>query len=426
MEPDEPRFGGSDLEGGDSSLESRELDPDTLLLSGFKSGAVFAERYRLEELLGAGAMGKVFRALDTESGRRVALKVLHPEQAKKASVLARFRQEARVLRELGHPGIVRILDSGEADGIDYLTMELLEGVDLKRRIQRQGPLTPEALLPVLVQICDALGAAHTQDVVHRDLKPENIFLAEGAEGWTVKVVDFGLSRVTTLDRMTKTGVMLGTPRYMAPEQIRSARDADARTDIYALGVITHEALAGASPFPAGDPGQLLGCVMEGRVLRLEDEQPQVPARLAEVVRRAMAREPRDRFATIGAFAEAFADALGRTTGRSQLAMDEAVDLFADAEDTSKGTLPVDLNEPDAPPTYEPARFTLPPSMPEPPARVAVAPPLTPRRPGLALFAIAFVVVVAVSIAGALLARRYLSAGLAMPVAPLVAERGAAP
>jgi eukaryotic-like serine/threonine-protein kinase len=318
------------------------LDDDTLALSGFKRGAFFAERYQLEELLGVGAMGKVFRAFDTRVDAAVALKVLHPEQAKKDHVLARFRQEARVLRELGHPGIVRILDSGQADGIDYLTMELLEGQNLKDRLRERGPLSPEELLPLLVQACDALGAAHTQDVIHRDLKPENLFLSEREGRPHVKVVDFGLSRVSTVSRMTATGVMLGTPRYMAPEQIRSARDADARTDIYALGVIAHEALAGASPFPAGDQGQLLGCVIEGRVLKLEEQRPAVPPRLGEVVRRAMARDPDDRFATIGAFAEAYAEALGRQTGRSQLLAEGGEDLFVDAEHTQKGSLPVDL------------------------------------------------------------------------------------
>ncbi|MGE0786544.1 MAG: serine/threonine-protein kinase [Sandaracinaceae bacterium] len=398
------------MKPGEPLADSIELDADTLRLSGFKSGAFFADRYRLEELLGVGAMGKVFRAFDQREQRRVALKVLHPEKASKSQVLARFRQEALVLRELGHPGIVRILDSGISEGIDYLTMELLEGTNLKDYIRDHGPMTPEEYLPLLVQVCDALGAAHTQDVIHRDLKPENLFLTESEEGLKVKVVDFGLSRVSNNNRMTKTGVMLGTPRYMAPEQIRSARDVDLRTDIYALGVITHEALAGASPFPAGDAGQLLGCVIEGRILRLEDERPQVPGELANVVRRAMAKDKKDRFATIGAFAEAFAAALGMRSGRSGLTdTSDFQSFFSDAEHTIKGTLPVDLPDEVVPASYERARFTLPPSPPhgeDGAGRDELAPP---QRRGLAVvgFIVLFVVVAALSAASALAIREYL-------------------
>jgi len=403
-----------------------EVDLDTTLrLSGFKKGAFFGERYRIEALLGQGAMGKVFRATDTAEDRLVAVKVLHPELAKKDTVLERFRREAEILRGLGHRGIVRVLDAGQtSDAMEYLVMELLEGRNLKQRLQEDGPMSVDDLLPLLVQVCDALGAAHEQGVVHRDLKPENLFLID--DDAKVKVVDFGLGRMLTDKRMTKTGMMLGTPRYMAPEQIRSAKDADARTDQYALGIICHESLAGASPFPAGDPGQLLGCVMEGRILKLEDERPSVPPNVAAVIRRAMSKDPRDRFATIGAFVEVYAAALGRQTGRSMLAAQGMSDFFALADEPDASgeiEMPPEIQ---APPTYEPPRFTRPPGM---PAEAVAASPETPapavkkrRRPrtklGWALFGIALVVVICLSASIAYGIRAWLRGdfGIATPAA----------
>lgn len=347
MEPEEPDAAAFD---------------QTLVLSGFESGAFFMDRYRIERLLGAGAMGKVFRAIDTVEDRPIALKVLHPDMARKVQVLERFRREAQILRELGHHGIVRVFDSGQAPGgMDYLIMELLEGRTLKQKLRADGPMSPEELLPLLVQVCDALGAAHVQGVVHRDLKPDNIFLLTGDR--VAKILDFGLSRLATQKRMTKTGMMLGTPRYMPPEQIRSAKDADARTDQYALAVVCHEALAGASPFPAADPAQLLGCVMEGRILTLEDQVADIGEELGAVVRRAMSRERKERYATIGGFVEAFAQTIGRHTGRSRLieGSDQLDALFGDA-DPPDASGEVDLPDQIVAP-HEPPRFTLPPGVP---------------------------------------------------------------
>ncbi len=405
----------------EASDEEGDLD-ETLLLSGFTQGAFFLERYRLERLLGQGAMGKVFRAHDIVTDRPVALKVLHRELAKKDTVLERFRRESAILKELGHPGIVRVYDAGRApDGMEYLVMELLEGENLKQRLQRDGAMTPEQFLPILVQACDALGAAHVQGVVHRDLKPENLFLA--GERDTLKVVDFGLSRLASQKRVTHTGVMLGTPRYMPPEQIRSAKDADARTDQYALGVIAHEALAGSSPFPAGDQGQLLGCVMEGRILTLEEQRAGIPKALGEVVRKAMSRDPKDRFATVGAFVEAYARAINRETGRSMLAQEGISDLFslADAPDASgEVELPDEIV---SSPAYEPLRFTLPPSVEPLPERLRPRPPPQTKpverdgRLWWAVFVLALVVVTCLSASVAFGVRSWLRAasGMASPI-----------
>ncbi len=373
------------------------VDEDTLVLSGITNGAYFAERYRIEALLGTGAMGKVFRAVDLRADREVALKVLHPDKARKEQVLARFRREAEILAGLGHPGIVRVLDSGRAgDGIDYLVMELLEGRTLRDHLHEREPLTAKELLGVLVPVADALSAAHAKGIVHRDLKPDNVFLLAGGG---VKVLDFGLSMLDTDKRMTKTGVMLGTPRYMAPEQIRSAKDVDPRVDVYALGVVAHEALTKASPFPAGDAGQLLGCIMEGRIHRLEELRPDLPAGVGDVVRRAMARDRRERFATIGAFAESFARTIGVAVARARQ---------PGALDESSAEHPFPDGEVSIPATPDKPRFTVPDASPAP--AVAGA-PRSRRGIWIAVFALAVLGVACVSAALALGLREVVSSVL---------------
>lgn len=352
-------------------------DGNTLVLSGLTVGAFFAERYRIEGLLGTGAMGKVFHATDLQRERPVAVKVLHPDKARKEQVLARFRREAAIMAEIAHPGIVQVFDWGRtAEGVDYIVMELLHGKTLREHLRSHGPMTPKELLPIIVAVADALAAAHAKGVVHRDLKPDNVFLCDGG---AVKVVDFGLSMLDTDARMTKTGVMLGTPRYMAPEQIRSAKNVDPRVDVYALGVTVHEALTGASPFPANDAAQLLGCVIEGRIVRLEEQRPDLPAGLGDVVRRAMAKDKRDRYATIGAFAEAFARTLGFTLAKARQG-GAMLDPHADAP-ASEPLEPVSIP---APP--EQPRFTHP----DGPRVSTITPPRrTSRAPLLlALFVIA--------------------------------------
>lgn len=353
-------------------------DDDTLVVAGLGAGAFFASRYRIEGLLGTGAMGKVFRATDLLKERSVALKVLHPDKARKEQVLARFRREAAIMMEVEHPGIVQVLDSGTSpEGVDYIAMEVLEGRTLREHLRERGAFGPKELVPIVVAIADALAVAHAKGVVHRDLKPDNVFLCQNG---VVKVVDFGLSMLDVDDRMTKTGVMLGTPRYMAPEQIRSAKDVDPRVDIYALGVMVHELLTKASPFPASDAAQLLGCVIEGRVLRLEEQRPDLPPGLGDVVRRAMAKERRDRFATIGAFAEAFARAAGVSMVKARergALLESSVDQPAPAEPVS---IPAGPEKP---------RFTMPP---EPPSAAAVAPR---KRSRVSLWLGAFVIAVLV-------------------------------
>jgi serine/threonine protein kinase len=335
---------------GHRSLSGSELlSEDTIATTGFTHGAYFADRFRIESLLGTGAMGKVFRAMDVRTHVPVAVKVLHPDKARKEQVLQRFRREADILGELNHPGIVRVIDAGNAaDGTDYLVMELLEGMTLRDRLRTQGPMEPEQLLATVQAVTDALGAAHQKGIVHRDLKPDNIFLVQGGG---VKVLDFGLSMLDTDKRMTKTGVMLGTPRYMAPEQIRSAKDVDPRVDVYALGVTVHEALTGGSPFPAEDAGALLGCVIEGRIHRIEDQRPDLPTGLGDVIRRAMHKDRGQRFATMGAFGEAYGRSLGYNTMKTRASLVNAY--------IAQQTAPRDSQPAQVPPPAEKPRFTMP-------------------------------------------------------------------
>ncbi len=281
------------------------------MMPSFGPGSFFADRYRIDSLLGSGAMGRVYAAVELHSSRRVALKILHKERLGEPETVARFKREAEVLASIGHPCIVEIYTFHHtSDGTPYLAMELLEGVTLKTRLTNAGRFEdPKNFQEVLDCISGALGAAHARGVVHRDMKPDNVFLpATGAP--RAKLVDFGLSRMQSQPKtLTASGMILGTPRYMAPEQLRNASAAGPAVDIYSLGVVLYESLTGQSPYPAQDYGQLLGCVMENRVTPLERIRPELSA-VGDVVRRAMAADPAQRFATCDELSAAYASAIG--------------------------------------------------------------------------------------------------------------------
>jgi hypothetical protein len=219
-------------------------------------------KYRLEQLLGRGGMGAVYRARDMRLDRLVALKVVRPELLGDPEARRRFRREAQIVARLQHPSIVAVHDYGTfADGGVYLVMELVRGEDLRRVLQREGRLETARAMKILTAVCDAIEAAHREGVLHRDLKPENILLPGGAG--EAKVLDFGVAKVVADDRrdpplapadaptaLTAAGMIIGTPAYMAPEQFRGAPP-DARTDVFSLGVIAYEALSGNLPFGRG-------------------------------------------------------------------------------------------------------------------------------------------------------------------------------
>ncbi|MEZ4340456.1 MAG: protein kinase, partial [Sandaracinaceae bacterium] len=268
------------------------------------------DRYRIEEKLGEGGMAEVYRAFDIASGRRVAVKVLHPEVAANPEAVERTRREGQVLSQLDNPAIVHVETFGELDdGTVFLVMELLEGETLGDRMRR-GPLDPQELAPIVAGTCAGLFAAHAQQIIHRDLKPDNIYLCPTDTGVQVKLLDFGISKVFGGKRLTQTGEVLGTPRYMSPEQLGAEHDVDGRVDIYALGVILYEALAGKPPFLATTPTDLIIAILNGKVAPLRAARPDVPPSVEAVVMRAMNKVRAARFDTAMQLAEAYIDAVG--------------------------------------------------------------------------------------------------------------------
>jgi serine/threonine-protein kinase len=224
-------------------------------------GAVLGDAYQLTRLVGQGGMGAVYEGTQLRLGRRVAVKVMARELAANPEALARFRREAEVTSQLGHPHIVQVFDFGTAPGGEpYLVMEFLEGEDLEKRLARVGRLGPGAASHIVKQIASALAATHAKGIVHRDLKPANVFvLAVEGETDFVKVVDFGISKVrAATTRLTAALAVMGTPNYMAPEQAAGRVDEiDHRTDQWALGCIAYELCAGRPPFIGEDVASLL-------------------------------------------------------------------------------------------------------------------------------------------------------------------------
>lgn len=271
-----------------------------------RKGELFADRYRVEEKLAAGGMGAVFRATDTREDRTVAVKFLHPELADEVEMHRRFRREASILKAIDHPSVVRVHDVGRDDiGRSYTVMELLEGETLHACIRREGGLSIERLKPIVTSMCEGLAAVHDHGVLHGDLKPANVFLID-PPGEPAKLVDFGTSKVHGLERLTRTGEIIGTPIYMAPELLTGDGAIDERIDVYALGVLLYEALSGETPFTERNPGKLLFQVVMGEGVPLQERVPNLSPDAVAIVNQAMARAKADRFANPRAIARAFA------------------------------------------------------------------------------------------------------------------------
>ncbi|HTQ43084.1 MAG TPA: serine/threonine-protein kinase, partial [Polyangiaceae bacterium] len=260
------------------------------------TGAVLSRRWRLLHKLGDGGMGEVYAAEPVEGGARVAIKLLRPEFLGDAQVLARFLEEGSLCTRLVHPNIARMLEcAGAEDGSPYLVMELLEGVPLSAYTQNGGRIPVAQAVPILQGILAGLAAAHAQGVIHRDLKPDNVFLTRAPDGtFAVKVLDFGIAKVMDaaggMGQRTRTGMLLGTPAYMSPEQVKSARDVDARADLWSAGVMFYEMLTGRVAFPAPTEYARLSAVMHATPDPLDKVDP-ILAPVAPVVARAMAKDP---------------------------------------------------------------------------------------------------------------------------------------
>jgi len=269
-------------------------------------GSVVDRRYRLKREIARGGAGAVFEAEHLYTSRPVAIKLLLAEQVGAFESRQRLLLEARALSVARHPGIVLGLDAGETeDGTPYLVMELLEGRTLEGILAVRRRISVADVVYIGLQLCDALAAAHERGIFHRDIKPSNLFISRSESGREVtKIFDFGIARLPQhSQKITQQGAVLGTPEYMAPEQLLAQDDVDARCDIYALGVSLYEALAGTVPFE-GNFGEVLLKVCTQPTPSLIARCPEAPAQLEAAIHKALSRDPADRFATVRAFAEA--------------------------------------------------------------------------------------------------------------------------
>src|SRR6478609_2961268 len=287
-------------------------------------GTVLSGRYKLEAKLGSGGMSTVYLANDGTLDRAVAVKVMHREMSEQPDQLERFRQEARAVAKLSHPNVVAVIDAGEDGGHPYIVFEYVEGETLKQRIARVGALDVQEALAYTIEIARGLTVAHARQMVHRDIKPQNVLI--DAEG-RAKLTDFGISRQLEQDGMTATGRVLGTTDYVAPEQAMG-RKVDPRTDIYSLGVVLYEMLVGQVPFAADSQ---VGVAMKHVNEELPDVQrrrPDISAAVALVVERATAKDPAERYQTVGEMIDDLSTALeveaaraGSTTGEAASVLD---------------------------------------------------------------------------------------------------------
>jgi eukaryotic-like serine/threonine-protein kinase len=257
-------------------------------------GRVLGNRYEILQILGEGGMGAVYKAMDRELERLVAIKVIRPELARYPDVLQRFKQELILARQVTHRNVIRIFDLGEAEGIKFITMEYIEGRDLKSQIREKGKFESKAAVEIMAQVCRALEAAHSEGVIHRDLKPQNIMVDSQGK---VSVMDFGIARSMDMGGgMTQTGALVGTIEYMSPEQARG-ETLDARSDLFSLGIIFYEVLTGTSPFVAETAMASLYKRIKETPRPPIELSPQMPRVLNNVVLRCLETDREKRYAS---------------------------------------------------------------------------------------------------------------------------------
>lgn len=313
-------------------------------------GQVFAGKYRVERVLGRGGMGVVIAARHLLLDELVAIKFLLPEALQSAEAVARFEREARAAVKIKSEHVARVTDVARLDnGAPYMVMELLRGQDLAAVLRDRGPLPLADTADYLLQAGEAIAEAHALGIVHRDLKPPNLFLTQRADGSAcVKVLDFGISKLTVASAstsadqaMTSTQAVMGSPLYMSPEQLMSARDVDLRTDIWALGVICFELLTGKLPFEGETLPRLCMSINLAAPQSVRTYRPELPAGLDEMLLRCFSKDPAKRFANV---AELAAELVKFAPRHAQLSAERIVRL------TRGGTLP--SSAPEAPPSLD--------------------------------------------------------------------------
>ncbi|MGQ0762346.1 MAG: serine/threonine-protein kinase [Acidobacteriota bacterium] len=278
-------------------------------------GQTLAGKYKIEKLIKTGGMGSVYRGRHVLMDKTVAVKVLRPSLAGDDAVVARFSREAKAASKISHPHAVSVTDFGEAEnGVVFLVMEYLDGRTLKEAIVKEGPLSLGRAVEIVRQVAGALDAAHGQGVIHRDLKSENIMLvSHNGDEWA-KVLDFGIAKIlqpvgsAAAAEITQANLVVGTPQYMSPEQCSQSGALDARSDVYSLGIIVHEMLTGKLPFTGESATVVMMKQVQDVPPSVLESQSQLPAGVDRVIKRALAKQPIDRFQSAGELSAALADA----------------------------------------------------------------------------------------------------------------------
>jgi eukaryotic-like serine/threonine-protein kinase len=293
--------------------------------------------YQVRQKLGEGGMGSVYLAEHPHIGKKVALKVLHAEFASNTDVVTRFFNEAKAVNDIGHPNIVDVIDYGvltgaSGEGVVYFIMEFLPGATLSQLLQREAPLSPERALSIALQVGDALSASHKSNIVHRDLKPDNIILIQrGREHDFVKLLDFGIAKLTgdqPGSRRTRTGLVMGTPAYMSPEQCEGRGNVDHRADIYALGIVLYEMITGRVPFFGEGYGEVLVQHLTQPPTPPTTIRGIIPPHVEQIVLKALEKRPEMRYPTMDEMSKAMADPVGYVESHGGIANFLATPLAA--------------------------------------------------------------------------------------------------
>jgi serine/threonine-protein kinase len=357
--------------GGEWSDETKFCPNDGTTLRAAEGadliGAVVADRYHIVEKLGEGGMGAVYLGEHVKMGRKSAIKVMAQSMAKDPESIARFNREAANAARINHPNVCAIYDFGETpDGLIYLAMEFIEGESLSDVLRREGPLAPNRAGAILHQTADALQAAHELGIVHRDLKPDNIMITKSRDGRDiVKVVDFGIAKAMTGEegqKVTKTGLVVGTPEYMSPEQL-SGDVLDGRSDIYSLALVFYRMLTGTLPFEADSAQEMMIKRLTDKPIPLREALPTAsfPDRLQLVLDKALERMPGDRYPSAEGFAADAEESVRGMTAPTPAPITEAATQLIDTDATEQvpQTRVSRVPEPTTPPT--PAPMPSPPS-----------------------------------------------------------------